>query len=118
MIKKSLSVQIIALVAAIILGTVLTKTFNTDLKMVHASVGALAGLTAAVTVYIAVREKVSRAVLGLTIAALILTFLAAIGGKIAATNYDQGLMLMRIAAIAALAISLFCMYKLSRPTQK
>lgn len=114
MIKKSLTVQITALTAAIVLGTVLVSQFDADLKKVHATVGALAGIATLVTVYSAFREKAPRLVKSLAVSASVLTFLAAAGGKLTATNYDQGLMLMRISAIAALAISLFCMYKLQK----
>jgi hypothetical protein len=118
MIKKSLSVQITALTVAIVLGTVLLGQFDADLKKVHAIVGALAGIMTLVTVYGAFREKAPRLIKSLVVSASVLTFLAAAGGKLTATNYDQGLMLMRISAIAALAVSLFCMYKIAKVSGK
>ena len=114
MLKKSLIVLIAVLILEIVLGMTLLNNYNADLKTVHGITGALVGLTAAVTVYAAFREKAARATIGLVVAAFAFVILAAVGGKMTATDYDQGLMLMRTSAIVALALSLVSFYKLRK----
>lgn len=110
MLKKSLLVQVAILIIEIVLGMTLLNKFDEDLKMVHVIVGVLIGLTSIATVYFAVREKAGRTTIALAAIALIFVVLAAIGGKMTNTDYDQGLMLMRTSAIVALGLSTVCLY--------
>lgn len=111
MLKKSLIVQTLLLLTGIALGMALLGAFSQELKMVHATVGALIGLVSLMSVYFAFREKVAASLLMLVIVAAVLAIMAFIGGKLTATNYDLGLMLMRGAAIAALLVTGFSAYK-------
>lgn len=117
MLKKSLLVQITVLIIEIMIGMFLLNQFDDSLKMVHGIVGALVGLTAATTVYFAFREKASGMVTGMSIAAAFFTVLAYVGGKVAATNYDTGLILMRTSAIIALLLAVFCLYGVLKRTK-
>lgn len=110
MLKKILVAQIAVLILEIVLGMTLLNAFDEDLKMVHVAVGTLAALTSVATVYFAVREKVGRVTIGLAVAAFVFVALAAVGGKMTNTDYDQGIMLMRISAITALGLSAICAY--------
>lgn len=114
MLKKSLLVQMTILIIEIMIGMFLLNQFDANVKMVHGTVGALVGLTAFATVYFAFREKASGLTVGLTLSAAFFTVLAYTGGKVAATNYDMGLMLMRGSAIMALLLVAFCFYKVSK----
>lgn len=111
MLKKSLIVQTLLLLTGIALGMVLLGAFSPELKTVHATVGVLIGLTSLASVYFAFREKVPASLLTLVIVAAVLAVMAYIGGKLTATNYDLGLLLMRGSAIAALLVSGFSIYK-------
>jgi hypothetical protein len=111
MLKKSLIVQTLLLLTGIALGMALLGAFSPELKMVHATVGALIGLVSLMSVYCAFREKVAASLLMLVIVAAVLAIMAFIGGKLTATNYNLGLMLMRGAAIAALLVTGFSAYK-------
>lgn len=111
MLKKSLIVQTLLLLTGITLGMALLGAFSPELKTIHATVGALIGLTSLASIYFAFREKVSASLLTLVIVAATLAVMAYIGGKLTATNYDLGLLLMRGSAIAALLVSGFSMYK-------
>ena len=89
--------------------TLLNK-YDEDLKMAHVVVGTLVSLTSIAIVYFAVREKAGRVAIGLSAAAFVFVVLAAIGGKLTNTDYDQGLMVMRTSAIVALGLSAICAY--------
>jgi ABC-type transport system involved in cytochrome c biogenesis permease subunit len=108
--KKILSLQIAVLVIEIAIGMTLLNQFNEDLKFVHVIVGTLVALVSIATVYFATREKAGRATIGLCVTALMFVILAALGGKLTNTDYDQGLMLMRVSAIVALGLSAMCFY--------
>lgn len=110
MLKKMLGLQITVLIIEIAIGMTLLNRFDEDLKMVHVTVGTLVALASIATVYFAAREKAGRATIGLSVAALVFVVLAALGGKLTNTDYDQGLMLMRISAIVALGLSALCFY--------
>jgi len=108
--KKSLLLQVTLLIIEIALGMTLLNKFDEDLKMVHVIIGALISLTSVATVYFAVREKAGRTTIALAAIALVFVVLAAVGGKMTNTDYDQGLMLMRTSAIVALGMSAVCLY--------
>lgn len=110
MLKKSLSLQIAVLIIEIALGMTLLNQFDEGLKTTHVVVGTLVTLTSIATVYFASREKAGRTTIGLAAAALVFVILAALGGKMTNTDYDQGIMLMRISAIVALGLSAACFY--------
>ena len=114
MLKKSLFVQTLLLLIGITLGMLLLGAFSPELKAVHATVGALIGLSSLVSVYFAFREKVPASLLTLVIVAAVLAVMAYIGGKLTATSYDLGLMLMRGSATAALLVTLFGLYRAFR----
>ena len=117
MLKKSLIVQTVLLLVGITLGMVLLSAFSPELKTIHATVGVLIGLTSLASVYFAFREKVAASLLTLVIVAAVLAIMAYIGGRLTATNYDLGLMLMRGSAIAALIVTGFSVYK-ANPAKK
>lgn len=110
MLKKSLVVQIIALIVGATLGMTLMNKFDENLKMAHIIVGVLISLTSIATVYLAVYEKAGRTTVALAALALVFVALAATGGRMTNTNYDLGLTLMRISAIVALGLSAVCLY--------
>lgn len=117
MLRKSLIVQTLLLLTGIALGMALLGAFSPELKMVHATVGALIGLASLVSVYLAFHEKATASLLTLVIVAAVLAVMAFIGGRLTATDYDLGLMLMRGSAIAALLVSGFSVYK-ANPAKK
>lgn len=114
MLKELLFVQIAVLSVEIVLGSVLLNQYDADLKTVHGIVGALVGLCSLATVYVALRSKTATAIKSLALAALVFVVLAIIGGKMAGTNYDQGVMLMRTSAVIALVLSIVCSFKLKK----
>ncbi|MDX2775790.1 hypothetical protein PV379_00260 [Streptomyces caniscabiei] len=118
MLKKSLIIQTILLLIGIALGMMLLNAFSAELRAVHATVGTLIGLTSLVSVYFAFREKAAASLLTLVIIAAVLAVMAYIGGRLTATNYDVGLMLMRGSAVAALLVTGFSVYRVSKTTKK
>lgn len=114
MLKKLVIAQIIVLLIEIALGMFLLNQYSADTKIVHMVVGTLTGLSALATAFVAFREKASGSIMGLTMATLAFTILAYVGGKITATDYDLGLMIMRGGAVVALLLSLVCFYMLTK----
>lgn len=111
MLKKSLIVQALLLITGITLGMFLLNQFDPGLKTIHATVGILIGLASFASVYFAFREKASASLLTLVIIAAVLAVMAYAGGKLTATHYDLGMMVMRGSAIAALLVCIYSIYK-------
>lgn len=117
MLKKAVAVQIFVLIVEITIGSFLLGQFDQSVKMVHGAVGLAVVLASSTVVYFAFRERISPLITSLATLSGVFTVLAYIGGKMTSVNYDQGLLMMRISAIAALVISIFCFYKLQKATK-
>lgn len=114
MVQKALIIQIALLAVQIALGALLLNEYSDNLKTVHAVVGVLIAVGAAVSTYCVLRSKASYAVKGMVAGALVFVGLAIVGGKMAGTNYDDGLTLMRVSAVSALVLSLASYYKVKK----
>lgn len=102
MLKKSLYIQIILLLIVSSLGFVLTTNTTDSVRMLHAGLGFLTGLNALAAAYFAITTKQTQKIIGFTLAIVLFTALAGIGGKITDMDYNFGLLLMRASAIVAL----------------
>ena len=110
MLKKTLIVLAVTLLIEVTVGSILLNQFDPTVKMVHGIVGALIGLLSIGVVYVAFREKASSLTKIFAIATFIAAALAYTGGKLTATSYAQGLMLMRVSGVTALLLSAAALY--------
>ena len=110
MLKKMLIVLVITLVIEVVVGSLLLNQYDPTVKMIHGIVGALIGLLSIGVVYSAFRENATIASKMLSVATLLAAVLAYMGGKLTATSYAQGLMLMRISGVTALVLSAIALY--------
>lgn len=110
MLKKMLIVLVVTLVGEVIVGSLLLNQFDPTVKMIHGIVGACIGLLSIGVVYSAFRENVTPLAKFLAVATFVAAALAYTGGKLTATSYAQGLLLMRVSGVTALILSIVALY--------
>ena len=110
MLKKLLITLVAVLTVEVTVGSLLVSHFDPTVKMVHGIVGALIGVMSIGVAYSAFRDKAPMHIKALTVVISVITALAYIGGKLTATNYELGLMLMRVSGVTALLLSATTLY--------
>lgn len=118
MLKKITLVQFVVLIAVSALGLVLVNDNTEGVKLLHAGLGLLAGGAALVATYFAFTQKKANSIRATTGASIVFTFLAGIGGKLAESDYTNGLLLMRSSAFVALAVTFVTLALLHKENKK
>lgn len=114
MLKKAVIVQIVVLLIEVVVGSLLLNQFDQGIKMVHGVIGIAVVLASSTVVYLTLRARISALVTSLALVSGALTVLAYVGGKMTTVNYEQGMLMMRASAIAALLVSVICFFALQK----
>jgi heme A synthase len=96
--------QTIFLAATVAMGGALKTNALTEARMLHRSCATLAGLVAIALVFVAFKNRHTMTAKALSVAILVLTFAAGLGGKMAASGIDYELSYVLMAGSGTLAL--------------
>lgn len=101
--KQLVAAQLVLVILTIVIGAMLNKNVSESVRMAHKAFSAFTILTSFGVLIWGLRSKVSTIQTIFAVLTLVFICAAAVGGKQAKTDYDKGLMMMRIAAVMGLA---------------
>ncbi len=99
-----LIIQALFILATFVLGAVQMTNPSVGLLMLHRLAGVGMGGIALVSLYYAVKSRASTATRYLCVGLVLLAIVGGIGGKAGETSFDLGVLMMRIAAFASMAL--------------